>query len=437
MRRLNKPADWFRPSCSVAMALAIVAAADVTLAADYPAIGPLTPREAPAASLVEMGKRLFYDVRISGDGAISCATCHDPEQGFTRQTDKNGEPMALSDAYPGTRHVRSAPTLLNSVYKADFESVGWGWDGHIGANMNVVIRDQITETMMMNLDMRLMHERMKQDPVYVEMCQVNFDGECSSGKGRNALDAFVSTLVSQDVPFDTGTLSAQAQSGQALFEGKAGCIQCHNGPYFSDGQPHNTGVPENLEVFNDPLRHIAVSRRDFTEIRLLAGEILGDENAQIFHAVDGIALQLETDDKVATSSGRAAGRAVPNLLIVFEIEEERAFFFGAFHPHDQPEVIGLISSELTRSDGPNGRVRQLALTRSDVARQDGPLLGLIKFAVRLEGSWIEGNSGVRVKKANSSLILGVLPVVVAMTIPGCVALYLKTRIGFNWQILGR
>ena len=229
----------------------------MTLAADYPAIGPLTPREAPAASLVEMGKRLFYDVRVSGDGAISCATCHDPEQGFTRQTDKNGEPMALSDAYPGTRHFRSAPTLLNSVYKADFESVGWGWDGHIGANMNDVIRDQITETMMMNLDMRLMHERMKQDPVYVEMCQQNFDGECSSGKGRKALDAFVSTLVSQDVPFDTGTLSAQAQSGQALFEGKAGCIQCHNGPYFSDGQPHNTGVPENLEVFNDPLRHIA------------------------------------------------------------------------------------------------------------------------------------------------------------------------------------
>ena len=141
-----------------------------------PAIGPLPPRKAPKASLVEMGKRLFFDARMSGDGAISCATCHDPAQGFTRQVDNKGKPMTLSDAYPGTRHFRNAPTLLNSAYKADFAEVGWGWDGHIGANMNDVMRDQITETMMLNLDMRLMHERMKQDAVYVQMCQANFNG---------------------------------------------------------------------------------------------------------------------------------------------------------------------------------------------------------------------------------------------------------------------
>jgi len=225
--------------------------------AEPAAIGPLPPRKAPSASMVEMGKRLFFDARMSGDGAISCATCHDPAQGFTRQLDNKGKPMALSDAYPGTRHFRNAPTLLNSVYKADFAEVGWGWDGHIGANMNDVMRDQITDTMMLNLDMRLMHERMKQDAVYVEMCKQNFNGECSSGKGRKALVAFVETLVSKDVPFDSGSLSQIASRGQVLFEGKAGCISCHNGPYFSDGIPHNTGMPENLDVFKDPLRHIA------------------------------------------------------------------------------------------------------------------------------------------------------------------------------------
>jgi len=151
--------------------LAVSIAAQVShtaFAADkFPAIGPLPAREAPKASLVEMGKRLFFDVRISGDGAISCATCHSPQQGFARQSDKNGEPMALSDAYPGTRHFRNSPTLLNTAYKADFENVGWGWDGHMGANLNDVMRSEITETMIMNMDMRLMHERMKQDPVYV------------------------------------------------------------------------------------------------------------------------------------------------------------------------------------------------------------------------------------------------------------------------------
>jgi cytochrome c peroxidase len=222
-----------------------------------PAIGPLPPRKAPDASLVEMGKRLFFDARMSGDGAISCATCHDPTQGFTRQVDKDGKPMALSDAYPGTRHFRNSPTLINVSYKADFAAVGWGWDGHMGANLNDVVRDQLTETMMMNIDMRLMHERMKQDAVYIEMCQQNFNGECSSGKGRKALVAFMDTLTSKDAPFDSGNLSAAAQNGQALFEGKAGCLSCHNGPYFSDGTPHNTGVPENMDVFEDPLRHIA------------------------------------------------------------------------------------------------------------------------------------------------------------------------------------
>ncbi|MCP4701524.1 MAG: photosynthetic protein synthase I [Gammaproteobacteria bacterium] len=242
-----------RNSILGALAITFAGYAGTAATAD---IEPLPARKAPKASLIEMGKRLFFDARISGDGAISCATCHDPKQGFTTQIDKNGNPQSLSDAYPGTKHFRNAPTLLNSVYKADFADVGWGWEGHMGSNMNDVMRDQITETMIMNMDMRLMHERMKQDPVYVKMCQENFKGECSSGKGRKALAAFMETLVSKDVPFDTGEMSAAAKRGEALFKGKAGCIQCHNGPYFSDGKPHNTGVPENLDIFNTPLRHI-------------------------------------------------------------------------------------------------------------------------------------------------------------------------------------
>jgi cytochrome c peroxidase len=257
MRKSKKSASLLRLSLLSTVAVALAVSAGMSMAGDSPAIGPLPAKKAPKASLVEMGKRLFFDVRISGDGAISCATCHDPKQGFTRQADKKGKPMALSDAYPGTRHYRNAPTLINTVYKADFADVGWSWDGHMGANLNDVVRNEITETMVMNLDMRIMHERMKQDPVYVKMCQQNFKGECSSGKGRKALVAFMTTLVSKDVPFDKGELSAAAKRGKALFEGKAGCIQCHNGPYFSDGKPHNTGVPENLDIFKDPLRHIA------------------------------------------------------------------------------------------------------------------------------------------------------------------------------------
>ncbi len=256
MRTQYKPKSLGAPALAVTVIALVLGMNQASSSPPVP-IGHLSAKKAPKASMVEMGKRLFFDARMSGDGAISCATCHDPAQGFTRQTDKEGNPMALSDAYPGTRHFRNSPTLLNVSYKADFAETGWGWDGHMGANLNDVVRDQLTETMMMNIDMRLMHERMKQDLVYVGMCQENFGGECSSGKGRKALVAFMDTLVSKDVPFDTGNMSVAAQNGQALFEGKAGCINCHGGPYFSDGAAHNTGVPENMDVFKDPLRHIA------------------------------------------------------------------------------------------------------------------------------------------------------------------------------------
>lgn len=212
-------------------------------------IGPLAKRKTQGASLVAMGKRLFFDARLSGNGAMSCATCHDPQKGFS-----DGKP--LSKAYSGSDYFRNAATLINVVYKEGFSHTGWGWDGRMGANLNDVVRDQITETTILNLDMRILHERMKQDPTYVKMCRENFNGECSSGKARKALIAYLETLVSTgDAPFDSGKMTKDAEAGMVLFKGKARCIKCHNGPYFSDGKPHNTGVPENLEVFKNAVRH--------------------------------------------------------------------------------------------------------------------------------------------------------------------------------------
>ena len=259
--KLNKNRFLLLFACSI---LATVFSLGVVAQAEEPGeteearsqIGPLPFKKAPDPALVVMGQRLFFDARLSGDGAISCATCHDPEQGFGKQFDADGQIKRLSDAYPGTRYFRNAPTLINVRYKEDFADTGWGWDGRMGANLNDVMRDQLTETTIMNMDMRIMHERMKQDSVYVEMCEQNFASDCSSSMARKALVAFVETLISTDAPFDVGNLSRSARRGQALFEGKAQCIECHSGPYFSDGVPHNTGVPENLEIFRDPLRHL-------------------------------------------------------------------------------------------------------------------------------------------------------------------------------------
>jgi len=213
-------------------------------AAKYPDIGPL-----PALKInekkAELGKRLFFDPRLSGDAAISCATCHKPKNGFA-------DGLALSKGYPGNKHFRNSPTLINVAHKKV-----WLHDGRIGTNLNDMTREMLTEDYIMNMDMRIMQERVKQDPLYLKMFKEAGYGEPSNGSVRKAIPEYLKTLTSKGAPFDTGKMSASAKRGMKLFKGKAGCIQCHNGPNFTDNKAYNTGVPENLEVFLDPMRHQA------------------------------------------------------------------------------------------------------------------------------------------------------------------------------------
>ncbi len=213
------------------------------LAADN-GIGPLPTLKVDLLK-AELGKRLFFDKRLSGDAAISCSSCHQPEHGFSH-------PDALSPGYPGNEHFRNSPTLINSAHKKI-----WMHDGRLGTNLNDVTREMLTETYIMNMDMRIMQERAKQDPVYIRMFKEAGYGEPSNGSIRKAIPEYLKTLTSRGAPFDTGKMSRAAKRGKKLFTGKAGCIACHNGANFSDGAAHNTGVEENFDVFLDPMRHQA------------------------------------------------------------------------------------------------------------------------------------------------------------------------------------
>lgn len=212
--------------------------------ADDGKIGPLPKLKIDKAK-AELGKRLFFDPRLSGDAAISCGSCHQPEHGFAH-------PDKLSPGYPGNGHFRNVPTLINTAHKTV-----WNHDGRIGTNLNDVTRGMITETYLMNMDMRLMQERVKQDPVYVQMFKDAGYGEPSNGKVRKAIPEYLKTLTSVGAPFDTGKMSDDAKKGQKLFTGKAACVNCHNGTNFTDNKAYNTGVPENFDIFLDPMNHQA------------------------------------------------------------------------------------------------------------------------------------------------------------------------------------
>lgn len=205
--------------------------------------GPVKKIEVDAKKAA-LGKRLFYDARLSGDAAISCATCHQPDKAFS-------DGLALSKAYPGSKGFRNTPTLMNTATK-----LSWFHDGRLGTNLNDVTRESITEDYMMNMDMRIMQERLKQDPVYVKLFKEAGYGEPSNGAVRKAIPEFMKTLTSRNSPFDKGEMSASAAAGFDLFKGKAGCASCHTGPNFTDGKPYNQSVPENPEIWSDPMRNM-------------------------------------------------------------------------------------------------------------------------------------------------------------------------------------
>jgi cytochrome c peroxidase len=198
---------------------------------------------------VLLGKYLFFDARLSGNANVSCASCHLPDQSWT-------DGLALSNGYPSTAYFRNTPTLLNTVY---MESLYW--DGRMdGADMPTLVRDHLTEAHFMNTDGRLMVERVKQIPEYVRLFEDVWGKGPSFGGILNSITAYVGSLNSAPTAFDTGTLSADAQAGLELFEGKAGCAACHSGPTFSDSNFYATGVPENPDIWANPLRHITFRR---------------------------------------------------------------------------------------------------------------------------------------------------------------------------------
>ena len=239
---------------------------------------PLGPVEAPEVNEAKalLGQRLFFDKRLSGDAALACASCHKPENGFA-------DGMALSLAYPGSKGFRNTPTLINTALAAN-----WFHDGRLGTNLNDVTRESITEDYMMNMDMRLMQERVKQDPLYVEMFEAAGYGEPSNGSIRKAIPEYLATLISRGSPFDEGTMSEAAQNGQTLFEGKAGCISCHNGPRLTDDQAYNIGTPKNPDIWSDPMRHMTYAA--FAQFMGIENymNIRRDVGAQIIrHPADG------------------------------------------------------------------------------------------------------------------------------------------------------
>jgi len=211
-----------------------------------PEANPQTPEK------IELGKKLFFDRRLSGDGTMSCATCHNPEMAFT-----DGQAISLS--YPTTKNWRNAPTLINvAFFKYLFH------DGRVQT-----LEDQALFPMMsafeMNRNLDYLEEAIRQVPEYRDAFRKAFNADINRERIAMAIAAFERTLISLDSPLDryldgdTKALSEDAKKGMDVFRGKGKCAECHHGVNLSDDKFYALNVPENPAYVNDA--QIAITRR--------------------------------------------------------------------------------------------------------------------------------------------------------------------------------
>lgn len=211
-----------------------------------PEQNPKTPEK------IELGKMLFFYRRLSGDGTMSCATCHNPDQAYT-----DGQEISLS--YPTTKNWRNTPTLINiAFYKYLFH------DGRVST-----LEDQalfpIMSAFEMNLNLDFLEEKIRIVPEYVDAFKKVFNGDVTRERIAMAIAAFERTLVSVNSPLDRylkgdkNALSGEAKKGLEIFTGKGKCNECHHGVNLSDDKFHALHIPENPSLQNDP--RITATRR--------------------------------------------------------------------------------------------------------------------------------------------------------------------------------
>lgn len=214
---------------------------------------------------VALGRKLYFETRLSRDGTVSCATCHDVSRGFTDQ-------RPVSEGIGGQLGRRNAPTTLNALLlETQF------LDGRA-----VTLEDQAELPIVNPIEMGQPDQptalaAIANDADYQRMFQDAYGRKPTYQDIARAIAAFERALVFLDAPFDRflagdeAAISKQARQGWELFNGKGRCMTCHalntSNPIGSDSRFHNIGVAARTQNFEKLARQAlqALEREDGTE----------------------------------------------------------------------------------------------------------------------------------------------------------------------------
>ena len=168
---------------------------------------------------IALGRRLFFDRRLSRDGSIACTTCHDPNRAFSTAA-------AVATGIGGRQGRRNAPAIVNRGYGRAFF-----WDARVRT-----LEEQVLKPI--------------EDPneMDVAVAEAAKRVGIASEELSRALASYVRSIMSGNSPYDRfvngdrTALSAEQQAGLRIFRGKGNCTACHVGPNFTNERLHNTGV---------------------------------------------------------------------------------------------------------------------------------------------------------------------------------------------------
>ncbi len=352
---------------------------------------------------VALGRKLYFETRLSKDGSVACATCHDVSRGFS---DHRNTSEGIGDQ---VGH-RNAPTTLNALfYSTQF------WDGR-AATLEDQAKLPIVNPIEMGMaDGAAAAAAIAGDAEYQKAFQAAYGRAPNYDDIGRALAAFERTLVFLDAPFDrflrgeVGAISSAAAAGWALFNGKGRCASCHQmssqSAIGSDNRFHNIGVSA---------RH-----QDFEALALKGLKALQANSSQ--QSIDRLALETDLSElgrfvvtrnradvgAFKTSQVRNVGITAPymhdgSLATLWDVVdhynkggEANPYLDGGIEPlklSDQ-EVDQLVAFLFSLTDGRFAQLndseytRQLALAKTRRAFRDPALSNrdVLPFESRLKG----------------------------------------------------
>jgi cytochrome c peroxidase len=187
------------------------------------------------AEKIALGRKLFFDTRLSADGTISCASCHDPRKAFT-------DNLAQSKGIKGQLSERNAPSILNAAFLKTAM-----FDAHLETlELQVIV--PIQEPVEMGHNMKNLIKQLRQIPEYQAAAQTIFGRDFDAWVLTRSISAFERSLLSMNAPFDqyiAGNKKAMSKdqlAGWRIFSEKLYCTKCHPAPHFTTYEAANNGL---------------------------------------------------------------------------------------------------------------------------------------------------------------------------------------------------